>query len=547
MGNTTSGNVSHHENESIEHKSVEEDKCDQEVVIDGKCDQRKEIIYNSLNARDKIIHCIGRLELHYQDMKENIDETSCGTGTVIKVNKKQKMCYILTAAHNCRQPIRECISCHQKTVIRKECKKCHKNTTLVEPIQWISPTKQSSIRFVTYLKSTNEINIKQFQIQGWYIRESLYSLYYKCKQGYDIAIMMFQCNEYDRLEMYSTICDNIFLQTDATFGGKDNTLFICGYPAEKDSTKMYGMPGKGNHFHTKQDSKSKKLYIVNDVIDTSGGQSGALIWSYGDINKPYLTNTNEQFFVYGIHTGGRPAKTDNGQLGQNYGTFLDVDHIKWVHEITEMLAIKACMTFEQKEMFEKTLQRQKKDYEKVLSILLKKDPWDLNSIKNHRIIVDENKIAIQGGCDTIFLSEIIWEGKYEWKFKIITHKKNAAIYIGIWKDRCGRKISDHCRHGFLGEKANSAYVFDGCKARLNIHDKDKGWNEPETFCAALNANDEISMRINFSEQDSPTLSYAINDEEYVKAFDIEKCKYRGAVSLFGNSDKIQLLSCGSCV
>eukprot|EP01084_Bolivina_argentea_P032689 60511_1 len=494
-------------------------------------------IYESPNANDDIIKCIGRLNIEYSDQKLKLFEKSGGTGTIIHIDEHRR-CYVLTAAHNCRQALRQCISCKKNTVIRTKCQ-CKHSTKVVEPVQMIQANNiHFSIRCITKNQFGYPIRVYPIIIDKCYVRDIWYNLYHKPTQGYDIAVMIFQCKDEEEVKTYESLCEKITLKPDAELGGQDNELFIYGYPEKKYG--MYGMSTgmKNNNFQIEKNEDTRKYYIINNKIDTLPGQSGSVIWSYAKAN-------NKKYEIYGIHTGGLKASKHKGrQFGQNYGTFLDKDHINWIEEVKGLLSIETFLKRESSDkydMFQRILCRQKQEQQKVFVILQQeKDSWDSNSIVRHRIMVDKNIIISKGGSDTIFLNRAVSEGKHSWDFRILEHTEGNDIFIGVWKCMYGVKIPKQGYHNcILGEKANQAYVYDGGKAKLNQLEKDKGWLHGK-YGEVLKKNDIVSMCIDF---DLRSLSYKINGKECGTAFlHIENCEYKAAVSLFEKGDRVQLLS-----
>eukprot|EP01084_Bolivina_argentea_P280305 479345_1 len=338
----------------------DEDDCTQEAIIDPTNDGRKPI-WDSANANDDIITCIGSLRIRYADKEILTDppETMLGTGTIIKIDT-QNRCYILTAAHNACQPLRVCLACTKKT-IKTKCEKCKCKTLKSNPMQLIKPTSIEFIRrciVQNHCKSGIQSKFgdpeRVYEINECFIPQSLYSLWSSPMAGYDIAIMIFQCKN-NEIQLYKSICSHIELKSDQTFGSNKNRLFLYGYPGDKyyitqgnlKQFQMYGMSTgmNGNKFKLDIHSKSKKKYIVNTEIDTQSGMSGSVLWSYGK-------NINE-YIIYGIHTGGNVANLNKGRkFGVNYGTFLDEENLNWIQTIFNMIILKSSLTNEQSSIFE---------------------------------------------------------------------------------------------------------------------------------------------------------------------------------------------------
>eukprot|EP01084_Bolivina_argentea_P089124 160880_1 len=75
----------------------EEDDCMQEVFINANDKTRRKPIWETANANDDIIKCIGSLRIEYADKNilTNPPECSIGTGTII-AKDAQNMCSVLT-------------------------------------------------------------------------------------------------------------------------------------------------------------------------------------------------------------------------------------------------------------------------------------------------------------------------------------------------------------------------------------------------------------------------------------------------------------------
>eukprot|EP01084_Bolivina_argentea_P028792 53481_1 len=535
-----------------------------ETLINYQVDRRK-AIWNSPNKDDEIIKCICSLETEYtEDMKHT--EQSIGTGTVIHIDE-QNMCYILTAAHNFYQTLRKCSIC-QKTTIKAICGFCPhaQKTEESKPFKLIKAEQifftrrcivQETIDPKTKIKCSfgDPITVIQVHPDDCYCRELLYRLYKLPTQGYDIAIMKFKCPDED-VHMYSSICSKIQLKCDPgfCFAGNKLQLFIYGYPDDKKANdgryRMYGMASSmnGNKFKIKT-SKSKKRYIVNTEIDTTGGQSGACIWSYDGKDK-------NKYIIYAIHTAGRLANQHSE--GANYGTFLDDDHINWIKELkendaqTKLQLMQSRQKQEEKISIDFFLQNNEKIrmlteelqmFKEKEETKQKQDEWDQSSIRNHQLQIRNNIITLKCAdeCDTIFLKKIVTKGTYQWKFRIHEHRENKPIFFGIWKSECGSKIPDKGYYnGYIGEKAGDSYVFDGGDAKCNIIDSDE-WKPKNSYGKSVKKGHIVIMRIDFDSIPC-SLSFIIDDESYNEpAFIIKNCGYRAAISLFEKGDSVELL------
>eukprot|EP01084_Bolivina_argentea_P032691 60514_1 len=491
----------------------------QEAYIDSSDKTKRKPIYETEHKNEDIIKCIGSLWVTYSD-KLAAKENALGTGTIIKIDSN-KRCYVLTVAHNGCKPLRQCSNTNCKTkTIRNKCANCKCKTNIQKPFYLVEPEK---IEFCIHcvVKQKVDVNTKQtyefgdvekiYNISETYLSERYQQYVEKYQQcnpsmcGYDIAIMAFHCTDQDDAELYNRICPKIRFQTppDKTFGGHQNMLCIYGYPSDKKSKngeyEMHGMSTgiSGHGFITQTHNKTGELYIVNNTIDTQPGQSGSAIWSCDNEKK-------DNYIIYGIHSAGKSGK--KGQNGINYGTFLNHYNLGWI--------------------------------QRHIGIEFK-DKFDINSVKYHKIEVNGNIARSIGGWDTIFLDKRVCEGKHHWKFKMLQYNVNGYVFVGLWKNGYGNKILGNYYNGFLGEKANHAYVFDGRRARCNKISKNNSWSSQMSYGQPLKQNDIIEMGIDF---DSNSISYRINNgKSFTPFIDIDNCSYNAAISLYFKGDAVELL------
>eukprot|EP01084_Bolivina_argentea_P276621 472027_1 len=277
----------------------------------------------------------------------NPREKVIGTGTVIHIDQNN-CCQILTAAHNGYQFVRECKNCNKRT-IHKSC--CGMRCKRVKPYDLMKATSiKFSLRCIVRKQTNPNTGVEKlfgdpvavYDVRDCFIQKP-FKKYSGGMGGYDLCIMTFKCTNKEEAAMYRKICNNISLICDPTFGQKFNsTLHIFGYPGDKGydpdfggtfQNQMYGMSTgmNGNKFYLQEHSESKRKYIVNEEIDCYPGTSGSSIWSY-------CKNDNGSFLIYGVHTGGKQKK----QSGENYGTFLDQDSLKWIKKTQLDLLLKPC-------------------------------------------------------------------------------------------------------------------------------------------------------------------------------------------------------------
>eukprot|EP01084_Bolivina_argentea_P113780 202717_1 len=319
----------------------DDDDFNQECLVDPTNDQR-EAISMSPWSHYGINHCIGTLKIIYKNPDPNRQETVIhrGTATVIHINNNNQ-CYLLTAAHNAHGTIKTCNSCLKKTM-EGTCSNCNVKTKNVKPHQLL---EAYSIHFSRRVFNGNEMGqiIKCYEIDAINVHD-LYSKYSFTRGGYDIAIMRFTCTDKDEISVYKKNCKNIWLTNDATFGDKKVALHIFGFPGDKYqktqnglfSCALYGhatAKKRGNRFEIKTHVKSKERYVRNEEIDTQAGESGAAIFSC----------IQEEFYIYGVHTGGIPAsknKSSSYKFGFNVGTLLSKKQTEWIRSKIKNVQIK---------------------------------------------------------------------------------------------------------------------------------------------------------------------------------------------------------------
>eukprot|EP01084_Bolivina_argentea_P194717 334148_1 len=319
----------------------DDEDFNQECLIDPTNDQR-EAISMSPWSHYGINDCIGTLKIIYKNADPNRQETviSRGTATVIHINDNNE-CYLLTAAHNCHGTLKKCNNCLKKTM-EDICSNCNVKTKFETPHQLI---EAYSIHFARRVFKGNEMGqiIKSYEVDAVYVHD-LYSKYPFTRGGYDVAIIQFICNDKDEIDLYKKNCKNIWLTNDISLGDKKVPLHIFGFPGDKYQKKQNGLlccalyghataKKKGNRFQIKTHKKSKEKYIYNEEIDTKSGQSGAVIFAC----------IQEEFNIYGVHTGGTPAsKNKNGsyKFGFNVGTFLSKQQMEWIRSKVKNIQIK---------------------------------------------------------------------------------------------------------------------------------------------------------------------------------------------------------------
>eukprot|EP01084_Bolivina_argentea_P310233 536792_1 len=336
--------------EKDEYKYVEDDDdVMQECLIDPDKDRRQPI-HSSPNKDDGIIQCIGSLRITFNNNIDNPPEKKLGSGTVIYIDDKN-FCYVLTAAHNYLGTLRQCRTCNKKT-IETRCLSMGCNRRITRKITPTQLIEADSIYFQRRcIKRDVKLNNESFKfghvMQSYHIvkcklRKKLYNKYSQAYSGYDLCIMVFKCKDKDEIDLYRSNCNKMQLVCDPFLGKKKlnsigkNQLNIYGYPGEKfngqlndKQFEMWGMSSsamKGHNMKIIKNIETGKAYILNGDIDTTGGQSGACIWALCE------KHNDEQFIIYGVHSGGFSGLKKKKTVRANVATFLDDDNLKWIEE-----------------------------------------------------------------------------------------------------------------------------------------------------------------------------------------------------------------------
>eukprot|EP01084_Bolivina_argentea_P051933 95450_1 len=229
-----------------------DDDCCEEAFIDPSDQTRRQPIWETSNANDAFITCIGSLRIEYTDKNKLTNtEIRLGSATIIDVDDNAN-CFVLTAAHNAFQFLRYCASCNIKTT-KVRCGNCYRRCPKTTPRELIKATKISFTRRCIVKKITDPTSgeetkfgdpLETYDIEECMIREELYEKHSTGKQGYDICIMRFKCKDSDHAITYKNICCNIKLISDETFGSAFRAqLNIFGYPGDKVIDKRYKMYG----------------------------------------------------------------------------------------------------------------------------------------------------------------------------------------------------------------------------------------------------------------------------------------------------------------
>eukprot|EP01084_Bolivina_argentea_P316970 549512_1 len=307
-----------------EKKSIDnfddEDECDQESIVHANGDHRHPIT-ESDRKREYIIRCIGQLEVNFKYVDKGYDQAKSqwGTGTVFYTNPENTKCYVLSCAHNVTKVVFECKICGKysdKNENDPTCKHCN------SPEIKRSVINATKIRFrrreierrTTVQNEDNETVICEFGDNKQCYMCDIEYIHYRyythpfTTASFDWCILSFANSDKYNYLIYSRnikIRNNLNLIQNKTL----STFHIFGYPmTDVDKrNKMYGDQSSGQNYLVATSKHSQKNYLRQQEVDTTGGESGAVIW-YKDnenVDKNGLTT------VFGIHTAGNSKKRFN--------------------------------------------------------------------------------------------------------------------------------------------------------------------------------------------------------------------------------------------
>eukprot|EP01084_Bolivina_argentea_P257898 434588_1 len=136
---------------------------------------------------------------------------------------------------------------------------------------------------------------------------------------------------------------------------------------------------------------------------------------------------------------------------------------------------------------------------------------------------------------TAFLSNIVTKGYHHWKFKLIN--SGFILYLGIWKtihDENKVLDTDITYNYRTGDDRDCAYLLYPQYGRLRGATN----NEKDEYCNSCSNGDIIDMYLDLYNNE---LTFAINDKNYNKAFDIDNTyQYRAVINASGTW-KVKLL------
>ena len=169
--------------------------------------------------------------------------------------------------------------------------------------------------------------------------------------------------------------------------------------------------------------------------------------------------------------------------------------------------------------------------------------WDDNKAfynSLNQAIVDSGNCIKQTktGWGSAFLTEQIDSNLHHFKFKIesLDSRRKYYVLFGCWKVESGKPLLDT----FFTDKKNNGYainVIDGTLTDPKI--PGCGGIRYATYCKT---GDIVDMFIDLRDDEKSTLTFAINGKYYQDGAKIEKCKYKIAITMYWEGDKIRLLS-----
>eukprot|EP01084_Bolivina_argentea_P130997 231247_1 len=219
-----------------------------ECIIDPNNDRRT-IVCDSQNKNDGIIYCIGSIESQYiPDEKAKQVETVHGTGTAIHIDNQNNV-YVLSAAHNIFGVEKQCENCKRKT-LKSSCpnKKCKSKNKIKRTGKLIKPSHIYFDRREHIIREKMGESVRRYEIEDCKVPHE-YSKFPSAKSGYDICIIMFECNDKNSIDLYKNNCSKIHLINDESLGGNKCPLYMYGYPGEmreiKNKSVYYYLFGMG--------------------------------------------------------------------------------------------------------------------------------------------------------------------------------------------------------------------------------------------------------------------------------------------------------------
>ena len=163
------------------------------------------------------------------------------------------------------------------------------------------------------------------------------------------------------------------------------------------------------------------------------------------------------------------------------------------------------------------------------------DEWDKKYISSGMKLVNKNcLVQTQINYKSSFGKRIIKSGKKNWKFRIEKCQYESwGILIGIWKIESEKEPPTETYFTHRGD--NAAYAFNVDYAKLV---NKRGSGHGRDYGIKCKDGDIIDM---YLDMNNLTLSFAINNKHYGKAFDIEDTPYRLAVMMQDINNSITML------
>eukprot|EP01083_Nonionella_stella_P025188 69374_1 len=166
--------------------------------------------------------------------------------------------------------------------------------------------------------------------------------------------------------------------------------------------------------------------------------------------------------------------------------------------------------------------------------IVQTDEWD-QKLKGSKILIESNIVTQTGSwSQSAFLTNVVSSGSHQWTFKLTTFVE-WNLTIGVFINDFEPTRSD--LDGFYHSRTNRSYSLHANAGKLWKHDAYA--LEDGIYADKCKQNDIISMCLDMN---AFTLSFAINDKHYRKAFDVKRTAYRAVVNLYKQGTQIQLIS-----
>ena len=168
--------------------------------------------------------------------------------------------------------------------------------------------------------------------------------------------------------------------------------------------------------------------------------------------------------------------------------------------------------------------------------------WETNDIWKSKyidvlsdnIVISRSKKNNSPCFRSIFLSDIIFNGKYEYTFKVLKTRETLwdAIF-GIYNIKYGNP-SIESSFPLTKPECSYCFIFGGY-----LEERKSPGSRGRKYGRELKKNDELTMVIDMNKHE---LSYIINDINYGKAFDILDTNYKVGIVLDSKHVSVQLIS-----